>query len=229
MDIVYFRPQREGPESTIEKTVLSQLSELFPVSDQLSWTAGSVPIGAGIPDIVLISFKPEVYALCNVDVPKARVLAYLRAVRCAKAETIANRVGQPQEIIVHCLSGMVEMEIVSQANNVYSLSTVWKDILPEIITIEAKVLDWRRAVAQAARNRVFAHRSFVALPVHLAMRVSTESVFRLLGIGILGVTAHDDVRVLRGARRFRPRIWDYYYRLAELTAEYVRSNRCHLL
>lgn len=225
----FFRVRRSGPEAEIEDSVLSQLSSLFPVDNQRTWTAGSVPLGAGVPDIVFVSFRPEVYALSHVEMPKARLLAYLRAIPRARADTIADRLQQPVEILIQCLNDLVKVEIVIEDGGVYRLSDCWKDILPEITTIEVKVANWKRAVTQAARNRIFAHRSYIALPRNAAIRVKRESPFRLLGIGVLGVDNEGHVQVIRPARRHQPKVWDYYYKLAELTAKYVMgdSNAIH--
>lgn len=39
-----------------------------------------------------------------------------------------------------------------------------------VIAVEAKLEDWRAALHQAFRNRCFAHRSYVLLPKHTALR-----------------------------------------------------------
>jgi hypothetical protein len=106
----------------------------------------------------------------------------------------------------------------------YALSEDWRAVLPEIVTIEVKVGDWRRAVAQAARNRIFAHRSFVALPDQVARRVKTETIFRELGIGLLSVASDNEVRVVRRARRATPKVWFYYYSLAFMAAEHLNGE-----
>jgi hypothetical protein len=99
-------------------------------------------------------------------------------------------------------------------------------VLPEILTIEVKVADWRRALSQAARNCIFSHRSFVALPEKIASRIRSETLFRELGIGLLSIDASRDVRVLRRARRVTPRAWTYYYSLASLAAGHLGEDSC---
>lgn len=223
MEVTYFRPQRTGPETQIENAVINQIMDFFPTGDRPIWTAGSLPIGAGMPDLVVVSCEPEVFALVHVEMPSTEILAYLRAVRHARLKTIAERVGQPREIIVRCLDNLVEVEAVTVGSKTFSLHPTWREILPEIVTIEAKVKNWRDAIAQAARNRVFAHRSFVALPQHLAKRVRSEPIFKRLGIGLLSVSDCCDVRVLRRPRRCQPRVWTYYYKLASIAASHFRN------
>jgi hypothetical protein len=113
---------------------------------------------------------------------------------------------------------------VCEKSGLFSLTPLWRDVLPEIVTIEAKIKNWQEAVEQAARNRVFAHRSFVALPESLARRVRSEGILQRLGLGLLSVGDDLGTRISRRARRHRPRVWSYYYKLATLLATDVRSH-----
>jgi hypothetical protein len=90
--ITEFRPRRHGPESHMQDIVAAQIPELFCPRPN-SWTAASVPLGADIPDLVVVSYYPEVFALANVELTNAQILAYLRAVGKARLETIAERMG----------------------------------------------------------------------------------------------------------------------------------------
>jgi hypothetical protein len=224
MDVTYFRPRRPGPEADIENTITAQIPVLFPSENRPIWTAGSLPIGAGMPDLVIVSCEPEVFMLCQIEIPSAHILAYLRAVSRASLDTIAGRVGLPRPVIIRCLDGLVEVEILTRQSNSYSLSPVWREILPEIVTIEVKVVKWRRAVMQAARNRIFAHKSFIALPDQVAQRIRFEPIFNQLGIGLLSVRDNDVVNVLRRSRRRQPRVWTYYYEIASFVARYFEDN-----
>jgi hypothetical protein len=148
----------------------------------------------------------------------SEILAYLRAVGRARLDTITSRLRQPREIIIRRLDGLVTAEAVSNNSNTFSLLPRWRDILPEIVTVEAKVSNWRKAVDQASRNRIFSHKSFVALPERVAQRVQSEKIFDTLGLGLLSVDESHAVAVLRQPRRGQPRVWTYYYDLAFLIA-----------
>jgi hypothetical protein len=218
MDVQYFRPRRPGPEVQLENVVAERIPDLFGGGAHPMWTAGSVPIGAGRPDLVVVSYRPEVLALADLEMPNAHVLAYLRAAGSARLGTLTDRMRRPRQTLIRCVNGLVELDIVSRDAEILSLSPQWREILPEVVTIEVKVTDWRRAVDQAARNCIFAHRSFVAVPEAVAERVRREPVFARLGIGVLSVTDDNDVCVRRRGRRHRPSVWAYYYRLASLVA-----------
>ena len=221
MNVTYFRPQRPGPETLIEKAVAESIRDLLPLDEHQLWVAGSLPIGAGLPDLIVVSYNPEVVALANVEMGSAEILAYLRVVTRARLHTIVERVARPRTTIVRCLDSLLEVKAVVYGADVFSLNPVWRSILPEIMTVEVKVKNWRDAVAQAARNKVFAHRSFVALPHRLAARVRTEPIFRRLGIGVLAANEAGEVRLARRARREQPKVWTYYYKLASFAAAHV--------
>lgn len=220
MNVTYFRARRPGPEAAIENAVARNIPELFPSGSLPSWTAGSIPIGAGLPDLVVMTYEPEVVALANSDMPTAKILGYLRAVGCAKLDAITGSIRQSRETIIRCLDSLIEAQAVSNGPRSFSVSPTWRRILPEIVTIEAKTLNWQKAVAQAGRNRIFAHRSFVALPQRVAERVREEAVFRDLEIGLLSVRDGNQVEILRSVRPRQPRVWSYYYQLAVVVAKH---------
>jgi hypothetical protein len=220
MEVTYFRPQRPGPESIIENAVARCVPDIFPSDSKHRWAAGSLPIGAGVPDLVIVVCEPQLFALAQTEIATSEILAYLRAVGRARIDTITSRLRQPREVIIRRLNGLVEAEAVSNNSDTFSLLPRWRHILPEIVTVEAKVSNWRKAVDQASRNRIFAHKSFVALPDRVAQRVQSEEIFGTLGLGLLSVDENLVVKVLKESRRGQPRVWTYYYDLAFLIASH---------
>jgi hypothetical protein len=156
--------------------------------------------------------------------PTSHILGYLRAVGRAKAETISERVGGSVKVIVRCLEGLRQIEVVSASADVYTLAPDWRHILPDIVAIEVKVADWRKAISQAARNRIFAHRSFVAFPRDVADRSKGEPILSRLGIGVLSVGDDGEVHIVKQARRHRPCVWTYYYQLAHIVANHLGES-----
>jgi hypothetical protein len=223
INVAYFRPRKRGPESIIENIVANQIPHFFTSEANTLWAAGSPPIGAGMPDLVAVSYEPQVFALAQVEMPIIHVLAYLRAVGCARLETIIGRTGIPHKTTLRYLNDLVELEAVARVDDTYSLLPVWRQILSEIVTIEVKVTNWKRAIDQAARNRIFSHRSFIALPDIVAKRIQSEPIFRKLGIGLLSVGDGHTVSVVRHSRYHKPRVWEYYYEIAFLAAKYGKD------
>src|SRR5436305_1702578 len=124
----------------------------------------------------------------------------------------------PRSMVSRSLGSLEDVNVISSGGGVFSLAPIWREILPEVVTIEVKVKNWAGAVRQASRNSIFAHRSFVALPEAIANRVLYESMFQELGVGLLSVKG-TEVSVLREARWHKPRVWSYYYQVAFLMAK----------
>lgn len=227
--MTYFRARRRGPEAAIESAVARRIPELFSTEDRRFWAAASLPVGAGMPDLAVMEYEPEIVALAHAGVPAVRVLAYLRAVSRARLETITVRVGQPEKMVLRCLENLVRDQAVDFGSEVFALSATWRRILPDVFTVEAKVVNWRKAIEQAMRNRIFAHRSFVALPERVAEKVHKDAAFDDLGLGLLSVAAEDQVRVLVQAQRRQPRVWTYYYQLAAAVAKHISAKAHGLL
>jgi len=219
MDVSYFRPRRSGPEAVVEDAVADQIQSIFHHDSLRLWTAGSPSIGAGMPDLVVVSFKPEVLVLSQVEIPTTNIIAYLRAVGTAHADMIIKQVGMSEKTTLQHLNRLIEFQILSKIRDTYSLQPTWKQILTDITTIEVKIQDWKKAIQQALRNRIFANRSYVAFPEKLAQRVLTEPIFTKSNIGLISVDGDGIVNVLLHARRRKPKVWKYYYEIALLAAK----------
>lgn len=59
----------------------------------------------------------------------------------------------------------------------------------KVVAIEAKLCKWRNALQQAYRNRCFADKSYVLLPIDAASRaLHNEREFRSRGVGICSLS-----------------------------------------
>lgn len=217
--IIQFRPRRPGPEAVIQDIIARRIPHLFSMDHGCIWTAASLPVGAGIPDLVVASYSPQIFALAQLRDSNPYLLAYLRAVGPVRVETIAQRTGISVRAASQQVADLLEAQVILRLSaRTFVLSPAWREILPEIVTIEVKISDWRRAVRQAARNRIFSHRSFVAVPARVAARIRTEAIFKQLGLGLISVSENSTVRLLRRPRRRRPTVWAYYYGVASAVA-----------
>jgi hypothetical protein len=213
-----YRPQREGPEAFIEDSVANSVIPLLPSGTTISWTGRSLPVGAGLPDITIVACGPEILRFSGIEIEGAEVLGYLRTVGRAYTETIRKRLGWDPERLDRVLNVLAAFEAVSDNQGVFSLSPAAREMVREVISVEAKFTNWRKAIAQAVRNSIFSQRSYIALPESVAKRVRGEQVFRERGIGLLSVRETGAVHRMRLARRHTPRVWVYYYQLAVTAA-----------
>lgn len=223
MKVAYYRPRKNGPENDIEDTVALRSRGIFGIRGNRFWTAASLPIGSGMPDLTIVTYEPIVFAIANLTIADTQVLGYLRAVRSASATTIAAKTGRPVAKVINLLDILSDAKIVIPTGNGYIIDTRWRNILPHVITVEAKINKWQLAIEQAVRNRIFSHESYVAFPEPLANRVFKDPLFKRCGIGVLAVDG-DDACILKPARRSKPMVWAYYYQLAlELVKDNLRA------
>ena len=218
--VSFFRPRRGGLECAIEDCVIDHLPALFGSAHPV-WLAGSVPLGAGIPDLIVASYQTLVVDLAEAGVVETNILAYLRVVNRARSDTIATRLRLSPKIAKHRVRMLLEAEALTDCAGSVSLTPVCRDILPEVTAIEVKVANWQRALSQALRNRTFAHRSFIALPVEVAARVRRAPALLQSGIGVIAIAADGDATVMKQAASGQPKVWSYYYRLAALVGQRI--------
>ncbi len=216
----FFRPRRGGPECTIEDSVIRHLPDLIGSEDP-ACIAGSVPLGAGMPDLIIATYHPVVTALASVGATEAHILAYLRVVGRARPATIATRLRLRPKATEQYVEALQNTRAVTATAGVVALTPACRDVLPMVTAIEAKVDNWQKAIGQASRNRSFAHRSFVALPVAVATRVQRAPEVLGSGVGVIGVDDGGGASVLKQPVSNKPRVWAYYYRLATLVGQRV--------
>jgi len=217
---------RVGPEAILHRAVESKLVLLFHQGKRLVWTASSFAVGAGRPDLLMMTFEPQVVALTKLNTTDKAIITYLRTVGRATLATISERLRLSRRTALRSIASLRKAEIVTFRGDAYLLRPKWRAVIPDIISVEVKVGNWRKGVMQAVRNRIFVHRSFVALPSDVASRVKSDRLFQQFGIGILAVDALGEVRIVRRARRSIPKVWSYYYGLAAIAADHIgRSKR----
>lgn len=224
MTVTYFQKQRSGPELQLEAAVASYSKRIMRAPKTHLWTAGSLRIGAGMPDLLMVVTHRRIGNLSGMDTSDAEILAYLRAKSRARTVTIADHLRRKPAVLEDRLNVLKSAGAVRLEGESFSLSEAWRNVLPQIVSVEAKVNDWRKAFRQASRNKIFSHKSFIALPDNVAKRASNAPEFRRLGIGILAVSSKGKVSIMVEAKVNHPRVWLYYYRLALVAAKHAGGN-----
>lgn len=222
LPVTFFRPRRDGPETRIEDCVIEHLPALFG-SAHPAWMAGSVPLGAGMPDLIVAAYQPLVAGLSGSGAVESNILAYLRVVGRAKPNTIAARLRLAPNAAERRIRALLEADALTAASGgSVALTPTCRDILPAVTAIEVKVANWQRALGQALRNGIFAHRSFIAVPDAVAARALRTQALRQSGIGVIAVDSRGSAEIVKQAVSRQPRVWTYYYRLAALVGQGFR-------
>ena len=218
MVIARYRSHIEGPEHALEQLVISSIADLFGERSSSWWAAASFPVGASRPDILLAAYEPRVRDLVESAPLHIDVVSCLYALRRAEAETISDRIKKPLKEVVEVLDLLAESEIARQSVSVYCLDPTWRRILPQIVSIEVKVKDWRRALQQAKLNLAFAHESYVALPEPIARRIAYHRDLISTSLGLISID-DDSGTILRQATRSSPSVLPYCFKVADAASK----------
>lgn len=104
----------------------------------------------------------------------------------------------------------------------------WGDARPaELVAVEAKLADWREALAQAQDNRIRADLSYIALPQLDAGRKRAELRRNALqmGVGVIELQSQGDARIVVKAKRAPARVCRQKWQLSvRLLADALRAD-----
>ena len=158
-----------------------------------------VPFSNARTDILMVVASWQALFRLTTSAPRFRtevechVAADLLLGKVFRPSTTAARL-RVSESYVRRLAGRV-----SDGN---TARTIQRDarIVADSCVIEAKIDDWRRALAQASRYRERAHRIAVALPEQSASN-GNRAYFRRRGVGLVSIDAHPIAWSLRPRKR----------------------------
>lgn len=184
----------------------------------------------GVPDIVFARFSAEAVAIRQAaptdrsftNRSEARVLLALHERRQSSTPELSTLTGLATGTISMVLRRLREDSVVEMLRDGWVRSHPFPSLLEAAVALELKLSDWKRGLAQAARYRAFAERSFLVLDsrrIRSAERHVASFTMNEVGLAALSVTPHVDV--IRSPRRRVPydsvarfiageRLWDLY-------------------
>jgi hypothetical protein len=172
-------------EADLARVLMRQARTLFPAIDRVET---EVPSRLGIADVVLVRTNRR-----QLDRRLASQLAAVLTQSAAQVlvEVVAGHVaatpprlrGQLQAS-GHIVRGIGEL----------ALAPALLDAYLEIIAIEVKLDDWRRADAQAERYRTYADRAYVALPAE-RITPAVRAFYERGAVGLIAVGAPSEIVV----------------------------------
>ncbi|MEN9063105.1 helix-turn-helix domain-containing protein [Ponticoccus litoralis] len=130
-EISVFRPLKVGPEAVLQAAVEKDIAKLLPLGE-FSWTGSTVPVGAGVPDLLRASVRPEAVSIADADSISIAILGYLRAARRARVETIAERLGLSEKTTLNKLDTLRGQGVIEQVQKNFSLAEPWQSILGDV-------------------------------------------------------------------------------------------------
>lgn len=212
--VYYYAIRRAGPESEIEDAVIHSARILFYVPRRLTCIFRSRRIGNGLPDLTIVRCRTSVRTLPDLTTRQSLLLGYIRVARRVSATTLADRLQLHRSTVEESLEPLVHDALVRGDPRAYTLTPKWRNVVEQIIAVEAKYSNWKRAVSQAVRNTVFANVSYIALPEKQAILAQEDPIRTKLGIGVIAVSTAGRARLIVRARTQTPLLWRCYFDLA---------------
>lgn len=157
------RKARSGPELEMVRAALA-------AGLPFSWSAEAVTfqepeLPSGAPDLVLLRMSAELQdASASLSERELKLLQYISSARKAQLVDLVDLLRWSQRSATGIVDALESQGFVVVHNDCLALTTKAKSFLArEIVAIEAKINDWRRALVQAQRNHWFASQSYVLL------------------------------------------------------------------
>lgn len=194
---------------------LASLADKFLAGGQCVF---EVPSSAGIPDLVLINVDGSVAEERNQTGPLADPVALRLLMTASKAADPLDRkwsgdflaemagVSWPH-LKKSVLPKLIEGGHLEPFQNGWLLSRRFKSVAKRLVTVEAKLRDWRGAVTQAARHASSADRAWVAMDARAFVpNDALQSWFKPYGVGLATLSSSGALSKLQPpvARRSRP-------------------------
>lgn len=162
--------------------------------------------GLGYADLVIVAWKKDIYTKWHPERNKLimddiKILHHLYSCRKYKQiSEIKSELGFSDKNISKSLSRLDKAGLIKFAKNGKFKALKKSEIfhLEKIISIEAKLKDWRRALAQAINNSYYASESYTLFP----RRVITDKMldaYKETSIGIISFS--NDLSVIKKARK----------------------------
>jgi hypothetical protein len=178
-----------------------------------------VVVGGSIADVVVLlgGVAPAVAVRKPLSVGESVVLSVLRRDGATTSDELTRRCGLNGKT-KRVLGRLDRLGLVkSTATGRVAAKRSWLNTT-KIVAVEAKLLRWRDALAQATTYRRYADESYVALPEAYAQpALEGAEFFRAAGVGLVVVSEHG-ARCVISAAKARDHDWRREFVYSRLTS-----------
>ncbi|MEL6408723.1 MAG: hypothetical protein AAFR81_30435 [Chloroflexota bacterium] len=198
-------------EENLIISVLEHIHHFLPADNIVTLT--ELRVGAGRVDIVAGQVRSVSQSICsNLTNLEACVLSHLYYRKRLKALTVSNKLGLALSQVTDCLEKLCLKGYCVQAGQCFVRNQL---PITNVVAIEGKLQNWRKALTQASRNRLFTSQSFVALDARYARpAIKNLQLFRNAKVGLAIVFNDDEIHILHRPPH-RPPIADILPVMAE--------------
>lgn len=204
---------KQNQKLTLEYSFLtdfinSKYFDKYQNSDRYSYTLIQEPFtGIGYPDLVCVIWEKNLLSFWNpernyLNKDDIKILHYLYITKERfNLEEISRRTFFPIKKVEKSILRLLASKVVKETKSKYSISSMKKVFfIKDIISIEAKLYDWRRALDQARYNCLFSSNSFVLFPPK-TINENMLCAYENSDVGI--ISFEDNYRIVKKAERKR--------------------------
>lgn len=184
-------------EEQLVKTLISALRKSAPRNYQI---ALELDAGVGFADIVLYKRAPRtsqaLKLLAKVPPRLAPILDFNVSKNINSCKGLTDLLGLTGSAASRLIRQLQKLEILEITSPNAKISSIKVPPFETIISIEAKLSDWSRAIVQAYRNRQFADESWVVLD-HRYYKPAAGQIdrFQRSGVGLASVDVEGNLYI----------------------------------
>ena len=196
-----------------EKDMIPVLRDKLSVIYNTNYFIEEFRSGNGIVDLAFTTnYKNNRNGLENFDFETIYFISNLlnRKNKKITQETLFFKTSLPKKRIEYLLKSLVEQDYLAKKNEHYTVEQTYNSILADLISVEAKIKDWKKGLHQALRYKYFSNLSFLAISEEYIHRVKLE-LLRNNEVGLISVSKNDIKIIYRPTKKSPANIISYNY------------------
>lgn len=167
-----FRKEKEGPENDLVNIFLNDYLQKFDKKDLNFTVLKELYAEVGIPDILIVVWEdmdksgwpPKRNKLDRTDIKILHHIS-LKGKKGIRLKRMQKQLGYSKKVAFKSLMRLIDAELISFNGETTRIKNFERSFfVREIISIEAKMNDWKNALRQAELNQNFASHSYILIP-----------------------------------------------------------------
>ena len=159
-------------------------------------------IASGFPDAVIAKYNADNLkywndsrlSLRNIDI---KILYYMLICKHTTSSLCCKQLGMSKSSLLDCLENLLDANLIMRKDSEWVLSKNTADhfLVSELISVEAKINNWKKVFEQASINMHFANSSYVLTPTKSPSK-DIQAYARNIGIGIYSCSESKVTRIV---------------------------------
>lgn len=200
---------KEGPELDLVEEFIEEIPKLFRTKKKLALFVEPL-IEGSYPDIVITEFNPSIVenwkeTRNQLSVTDLKVFETIRAYKGMNASELFQKTNHDYKTLLHCIEKLYDAGLIERK------MSKWKSLplqeiysVNRIISVEAKMKEWKTLLNQADANRWFSSESY-ALSSVKTPRETTINKFKDYGVGLFSLSNQKLIKLNEAEKQSLPK------------------------